>query len=168
MPTLLNAAASVTFRIFTDKIEGLREAVACLYLRPEPTSEHLETDDEIVTEDDIFSFARNKIRSAWALELVLVLRRDRTRSWSVADLVRELRSSEAVIVPCLDTLKSEGRVDGRTGEGFRYHPASEELDAACGELAKLYASRPMALAKAIMKVPNEKLSIFSNAFKIKD
>lgn len=121
-----------------------------------------------MTEDEVFSFARNKIRSAWALELLLLLRQDRARTWHVADLVRELRSSEAVIDPCLAVLKSEGLVGGIAEEGFRYEPASEDLDAACGELAKLYASRPMALAKAIMKVPNEKLSIFSNAFKIKD
>lgn len=120
-----------------------------------------------MTEDDIFSFARNKIRSAWALELLLLLRQD-PRSWSTSDLVRELRSSETVIVPCLAVLKSEGLVGGAEEEGFRYQPVSEDLDAACGELAKLYASRPMALAKAIMKVPNEKLSIFSNAFKLKD
>lgn len=121
-----------------------------------------------MTEDEIFSFASNKIRSAWALELLLLLRRDRARSWSIADLVLELRSSQAVIVPSLDTLKSEGFVGGAVEEGFRYQPVSPELDALCGELAKLYASRPMALAKAIMKTPNEKLSIFSNAFKLKD
>jgi hypothetical protein len=121
-----------------------------------------------VTEDEIFSFASNRIRSVWALELVLLLRRDRGRSWAVADLVRELRSSEAVIVPSLDALKSEGLVEGASNEGFRYSPANEELDAACSELAKLYASRPMALAKAIMKTPNEKLSIFSNAFRLRD
>jgi hypothetical protein len=121
-----------------------------------------------VTEDEIFSFASNKIRSVWALELVLLLRQDRGRAWAVADLVRELRSSDAVIVPCLDALKSEGLVEGASNEGFRYAPANEELDAMCGELSKLYASRPMALAKAIMKIPNEKLSIFSNAFRLRD
>lgn len=121
-----------------------------------------------MTEDDIFSFARNKIRSAWALELLLLLHQDPARNWSASELVRELRSSETVIVPCLAVLKSEGLVSGAEEEGFRYQPASEDLDAACRELAKLYASRPMALAKAIMKVPNEKLSIFSNAFKLKD
>lgn len=121
-----------------------------------------------MTEDEVFSFSSNRIRSVWALELILLLRRDRTRAWAVADLVRELRSSDAVIVPCLDVLKSEGFVGGDIAEGFRYAPASEELDAMCGEVAKLYASRPMALAKAIMKTPNEKLSIFSNAFRLRD
>jgi hypothetical protein len=121
-----------------------------------------------VTEDEIFSFACNRIRSAWALELLLLLRQNRARAWTVSELVREMRSSEAVIGPCLDALKSEGLATGAAAEGFRYAPASEELDAICGELAKLYASRPMALAKAIMKAPNEKLSIFSNAFKLKD
>ena len=120
-----------------------------------------------MTEEEVFSFARNTIRSVWALELLLVLRKDRGRDWSVDELIRELRSSEAVILPCLDTLISAGLVSGQTGGHFRYAAASEELDAVSGELAKIYAARPMALAKAIMRAPNEKLTIFSDAFKLK-
>jgi hypothetical protein len=121
-----------------------------------------------VTEDEVFSFARNTIRSVWALELLLLLQQDRQRSWRIADLVLELRSSNAVIVPCLDALKSAGLVAGETDAGFRYAPINEELDIVSGELARIYATRPMALAKAIMRTPNEKLSIFSDAFKLKD
>jgi hypothetical protein len=120
-----------------------------------------------VTEDDIFAFARNTIRSVWALELLLLLHKVPARGWGVPDLVRELRSSDAVIVPCLEVLKSAGLVAEEV-RGWHYAPATAELDATVAELAKIYAAKPMALAKAIMRAPNEKLTIFSDAFKLKD
>jgi DNA-binding IclR family transcriptional regulator len=119
-----------------------------------------------VTEEEVFSFARNTIRSVWALELLLLLHKTPARSWRARDLVRELRSSDAVIAPCLDGLKAAG-LAGDDETGWRYAPATQELDTVTGELAKIYATKPMALAKAIMRAPNEKLTIFSDAFKLK-
>ena len=120
-----------------------------------------------MTEDDIFAFARNTIRSVWALELLLLLHKTPARGWSVGDLVRELRSSDAVIVPSLETLRSAG-LAADDNRGWQYAPATGELSAMVAELAKIYATKPMALAKAIMRAPNEKLTIFSDAFKLKD
>ena len=119
-----------------------------------------------MTEEDVFSFARTTIRSVWALELLLLLHKTRPQAWRARDLVRELRSSDAVITPCLDALKAAGLASGDEN-GWRYGPTTEELDAATGELARIYATKPMALAKAIMRAPNEKLTIFSDAFKLK-
>lgn len=121
-----------------------------------------------MTEDQVFAFARNTIRSVWALELLVLLHRDFGRDWDVAELILELRGSEAVILPCLEHLQEAGLVTGDPSGRFRYAASSEELDAAAGELAKLYANRPMALAKAIMRAPSDKLTIFSDAFKFKD
>jgi DNA-binding IclR family transcriptional regulator len=121
-----------------------------------------------VTEDQIFAFARDKIRSVWALELLLLLHRNPARRWSAEELVRELRSSEALINSCLDSLKAAGLVSDESDGSFRYAPATPELGTACNELAKVYAARPMSLAKAIMRLPSDKLRIFSDAFKLKD
>jgi hypothetical protein len=35
-------------------------------------------------------------------------------------------------------------------------------------LQETYAARPMAVVKAIMTAPNEKLRVFSDAFRLKD
>ena len=120
-----------------------------------------------MTDDQVFAFARNTIRSVWALELLLLLHRDPARDWSSDELVRELRSSDGVILPGLETLKSAGLVDERAKGRFGFAAANRELDAMTNELAKVYATSPIALAKAIMRAPNEKLSIFSNAFKFR-
>lgn len=121
-----------------------------------------------MTDDQIFSFARNTIRSVWALELLLLLHRYPTRGWSSDELVRELRSSQAVILPSLETLKAAGLVAEREKGNFGYAAATPDLDAMTEELAKVYATSPIALAKAIMRAPNEKLAIFSDAFKFRD
>lgn len=123
---------------------------------------------DLVTEDQVFDFARETIKSVWALELLLLLHRDAGRAWSSEELVRELRSSDAVINPCLDGLKAAGLVVAEPEGRFRYAAANPHLDAIAGELARIYAVRPMAIAKAIMRAPNEKLRIFSDAFKLKD
>jgi DNA-binding IclR family transcriptional regulator len=121
-----------------------------------------------VTDDQVFSFARNTIRSVWALELLLLLHRHPARRWSSAELVRELRSSEAVLLPCLETLKAAGLVGEEEKGRFGYIAANPELDAMTEGLARIYATSPIALAKAIMRAPNEKLALFSDAFKFRD
>lgn len=121
-----------------------------------------------MTDDQVFSFARNTIRSVWALELLLLLHRHPARHWSSDELVRELRSSEAVLLPCLEILKAAGLVEDRRNGSFGYAATSPELDAMTEELARIYATSPIALAKAIMRAPNEKLSLFSDAFKFRD
>jgi hypothetical protein len=54
--------------------------------------------------------------------------------------------------------------DGR----YQYGPALPEMDDVAAQIERLYGERPLAMAKAIMSAPNEKLRIFSDAFKLKD
>jgi DNA-binding IclR family transcriptional regulator len=121
-----------------------------------------------VTEDDVLAFVQKSVKSVWALELLLLLRREKQRSWRPDDLVRELRSSQAAVGGALDGLRSAGFVDADAGELYRYAPASPELDEMAGSIEAVYAAKPMAVAKAIMSAPNDKLRIFADAFKLKD
>jgi hypothetical protein len=116
-----------------------------------PSFSHDRNLRERVTHSHVFSFVRNNIPSVWALELLVLLHRTSDRSWSVSELVRELRGSESVILPCIEHLRTVNLVAGDPETGFRYAAATRELDATATELAKLYAIRPMALAKAIVR-----------------
>lgn len=121
-----------------------------------------------VKEEAVFRFLSGSIRSVWALELLLLLRRDRTRGWDADGLVRELRGSQFVVSEAIHNLKSAGLV-AQDAEGLtRYQPATPELEAASSAVEALYAAKPMAVIKAIANAPNEKLRIFSDAFKLKD
>lgn len=121
----------------------------------------------VVTDEEIFAFVRTSVRSVWALELLLLLRRDPARSWHPDDLVRELRSSPAIVHEELAALCAAGLCGHAEGR-YRYQPATAAQDALAAALQDTYAARPMAVVKAIMSAPNEKLRIFSDAFKLRD
>jgi hypothetical protein len=122
----------------------------------------------LVTEDELLKFVQNSIKSVWALEMLLLFRRERQRAWNAGNLVRELRSSDSAVAEALVALHGAGFIAATPEGPYRYQAASPELDEIAVRIEKLYAERPLAMAKAIMSAPNEKLRIFSDAFKLKD
>src|SRR4051794_23017980 len=92
-----------------------------------------------VTEDDLLSFVTASIRSVWALELLLLLKRDPARSWDAESLIRELRSSPVVIADALASLVGAGLVIDENGVSCRYGAASATLDQLVIELGHVYA-----------------------------
>lgn len=121
-----------------------------------------------MTEDDVLAFIARSIGSVWALELLLLLKRDADRGWNAESLIRELRSSPIVIDEALKQLQNAGlvkQVDART---FRYHAASPLLDEIASEIANVYAIKPMAVIRAVVDARTDKLRAFSDAFKLKD
>ncbi len=118
-------------------------------------------------EDDVLNFIGSSIKSVWALELLLLLRRDSARGWGSDDLVRELRGSETIISEAVNQLESAGLVALEDGF-YTYRPASNDIDRMVGHVDDLYKEKPIAVMKAIMSAPNDKLRVFSDAFKLKD
>jgi hypothetical protein len=121
-----------------------------------------------VAEEDLFAFIATSIGSVWALELLLLLKRDPQRSWTTEALIREMRSSAVVIADALKMLRAAGLVVSDTAGAYRYQAASERLDHFVSELEKAYAAMPMTVIKAIVSAPTDKLRTFSDAFKFKD
>ena len=123
--------------------------------------------ESLVTEDDTLAFVRDTIKSVWALELLLLMRRERERSWSRDDLVRELRSSDAAIGEAVVGLRNAGFLANSGADGLQYWPASPDLERIGDEIEAIYAAKPIAVVKAITSAPNDKLRIFADAFKLK-
>jgi hypothetical protein len=121
-----------------------------------------------VPDDDVLSFIAASISSVWALELLLLLKRDPGRAWDAEHLIRELRSSPVVIDEALKRLQDAGLVMANGGGTFRYQAASSRLDELVTELDKAYAAKPMTVIRAIIAAPTDKLRAFSDAFKLKD
>lgn len=119
-----------------------------------------------VKEEDVCTFVQQAIGSVWALELLLLLRRDRNRAWRDGELVRELRSSDTVVRGALAQLANAGLAQ-QAGEGWRYAAATPILEQATTALEKLYAAKPSLVIKSLLSAPNERLHIFSDAFKFK-
>jgi hypothetical protein len=120
-----------------------------------------------VTDDELLSFVSASIKSVWALELLVLLQRDPTRSWSTSGLIGELRGSEVVISAAMDSLIQAGLAIREAGGNCRYAATSDMLNSMTSDVARLYAEKPMMVIKAIVSSPDEKLRLFSNAFKFK-
>lgn len=125
-------------------------------------------DQHAVKEAEVLDFVRDSIGSVWALEVLLLVRREPERAWQFDELVRELRSSPAAIEGASQLLESAGFVAKIDDHACRYQPASSKLDD-IGELVqKIYASKPSRVIGAIFQSQDHKLRAFAAAFKFKE
>src|SRR5688572_19638976 len=104
---------------------------------------------------ELLELIRRSVRSVWALELLLLMRRERQRSWTPDELVTELRASQTLVADNLAVLESTGLVIGEDGR-FHYAPASPFFDALCARLEEEYRLRPVAVINAIASSPNDR------------
>lgn len=114
---------------------------------------------------DLLSFVRASIRSTWALELLLLMRKQASRSFAVDELVRALRATTTLVTSCLDQLQTAGLVVRDETGLWRYAPAAPALDALSGQLEQAYAERPVAIINAIVAAPSDRLQSFADAFR---
>lgn len=118
------------------------------------------------TDDDAIAFARTAIGSVSALELLILLRHERPNRYRLAELVRELRSSQLAMEHALDHLIKFGLIAGTPDSGYHYQQESGRLDAICERVEAVYARKPVSLIRAILEAPDEKLRQFADAFRI--
>jgi hypothetical protein len=120
-----------------------------------------------VTEEAALQFVADSFRSAWPLELLLVLRQEPLNPWDLDALVRELRASTAAVSEGLVALRRVGFV-GTDAEGrYCYAPRSPEQDALAAELASLYNRKPRAIMRVILSAPNDRIQTFADAFRLR-
>jgi DNA-binding transcriptional ArsR family regulator len=118
------------------------------------------------SDQDLLSFVREHIRSVWALELLLLLRRNAERCWRPAELVAELRASQALVSDNLSKLQDAGLAVRDDDGCWRYAPAAPVLDALCDDLEAAYRQRPVAVVNMIAK-PANPLQSLADAFKFR-
>jgi biotin operon repressor len=114
------------------------------------------------------AFVRAAIGSLCALELLILLRRDRRRVYRSDQLVRELRSSQLAVAQAIDNLTKLGLVEEVPDAGYRYREGPPHLEAICEQVESDYARRPVTVIRAIMEAPDEKLRILADAFRLSE
>lgn len=114
-------------------------------------------------DDDLLRFVTSSFASIWALELLLVLKRG-DRWWSRDELVQAMRASDLVVSNALDSLVAGGLASVGP-EGVRYMPANPDLAAQLEAAEALYAARPDAVRRAIVRRAARSASAFSDAFR---
>lgn len=117
-------------------------------------------------ERDLPDLIRTHLPSVWSLELLLLVRRQRDRAWTVQELTDELRASLPIVVSALDAFKRSGLVAHDDDGRYRYAPASTFL-AEFGDLVeRQYRERPVAVINLIA-APEDRLQQLADAFRFR-
>lgn len=119
----------------------------------------------VSSSEDLLRFVESSFRSVWALELLLILKRDR-RTWPSAELVSTMRASELVVSKALDALVSAGLVSVDR-QGAMYTPINDHVATCMDELERLYAARPDAVRRVIVSASSSSATAFADAFKLR-
>lgn len=122
---------------------------------------------DLVISPDLQTFIGGSIRSVWALELLLLLKRNPERAWSVDGLVAEMRASAPLVADVLANFEASGLTTRDPDGGHRYAPAAPALADLADALEEAYKLRPGLVVKAILSAPNDKLQSFADAFRLR-
>lgn len=117
-------------------------------------------------DQDLFGFIREQLRSVWALELLLLMRRKPDRRWTPHELVGELRASHSLVNDNLASFERAGLVVADEEGRYVFSPASPLLRSLCDQLDDAYRERPVTVINAIV-APPDKLQALADAFRIR-
>ena len=115
---------------------------------------------------ELAAFVREHMRSVWAVELLLLLKRDPDRRWAAGDLVRELRASVPLVSDNLQRFERSGLAVREEGEMWRYAPALPMLAALADQLEAAYRERPVTIIN-IIATPPDPVQGLADAFKFR-
>ena len=116
-------------------------------------------------DEELLAFIGSNFRSVWALELLLLLKRER-RPWPREELVTALRASELVVTRALEELIAAALVSVGD-QGASYTPASGQLEECVERVEQLYRSKPNAVRRAIIAASSSSATAFADAFKLR-
>lgn len=120
----------------------------------------------MVSSEQLATFIATSFRSVWALELLLLLKRE-ARPLSTDELVASLRASTAVVNQALGSLVAGGLADVNDGNA-EYRPVTPEVAALVEETERCYTSRPGYVRRIIIGGANPGLIAFSDAFRLRE
>lgn len=118
--------------------------------------------------DDVLSFIDRTITSIDQLEILLLLRAQRDRTWTGNQVSDELRSHPTAAAERLESLATAGLIesDGQTPAGYRFRPASPEMGRLVDGLDQSYRAYRLRVIERVFKKPDSFQS-FADAFRIR-
>lgn len=116
---------------------------------------------------DVIDFIVGSIDSVEQLEVLLLLRQNRSKKWT-ADQVNEIvRSSERSITNHLEKFGSLGLISNEAGTDLFFYSADPEQDQLLEKVAAFYRDRRAAVIEYIYSKPIREIQSFSAAFKFR-
>jgi hypothetical protein len=120
--------------------------------------------------DSVKQFLSRYIRSLEQLELLLLLRGQPDRLWTVPQVYEVIRSSQRSLQSGLESFAHEGffAEDKRAAlPGFRYSPRNDELRGAVEQIAASYRHSRVRVIEAIFAPEIDPVQKFADAFKLR-
>jgi hypothetical protein len=119
----------------------------------------------VIPSENLMRFIGSSFRSVWALEILLVLKRDR-RNWAPDELVATMRASELVVARALDALVAAG-LASLDSQGASYMPINDDVARCVDQLEEVYAVRPDAVRRVIISASSSGTAAFADAFRLR-
>ncbi|MFL6521012.1 MAG: hypothetical protein ACJ8NS_12380 [Chthoniobacterales bacterium] len=119
--------------------------------------------------DSVKQFLGRYIHSLEQLELLLLLRGQPDRLWTVTQVYEVIRSSQASLRKGLECFTNEGFFCAEKGTlpAFRYSPQNEELREAVEQIAASYRLSRVRVIEAIFAPQIDPVQKFADAFKLR-
>lgn len=114
------------------------------------------------------AFVEQRLNSVEQIAVLLLLRANPDRAWSVEEISKELRSTASAIERRLADLETSGVLTPANGAGtVKYTPSSRDISDAVTQLAGAYRDQPARIIELIYSKPPYSIRAFADAFKLK-
>lgn len=110
------------------------------------------------------------ISSVDQLEILLLLKENSARVWTVEDVSQALLTQPEVTATRLSELAHDGLLSVKNVCGkdlYRYHARTAQLEPAVAELARLYPQYRVRIISLIYSKPTDKIRTFADAFRLR-
>jgi predicted transcriptional regulator len=115
----------------------------------------------------VVEFIIECIDSVEQLEMLVLLRTQRDRGWTPAQLAAEMRTTEGSATKRLKGLLKAGLVVSSADREHRYAPKDSSKDAVVAAVAMSYLTRRFSVIDVILVGRRNQLGLFSDAFRLR-
>jgi hypothetical protein len=116
--------------------------------------------------NDVEDFVERHLSAAAQAEALILLHREREKSWTAASVSEELRIDAEHAEQLLAPLAADGLLV-RKGDRYRYGPRTARLTAAADAFVAAYPTYRVAIISLIFAKPRPSVRNFSDAFRLR-
>lgn len=109
----------------------------------------------------------NYIESVAQLEVIFLFYKNNQTPWSVPQISKELRSSDASAAKQVTLLLRLGLIKTTDDDHYVYSPSTEKLRESIEKLYEVFQVKQVAVISFLYDKPNDKLKGFADAFKLR-
>ena len=116
---------------------------------------------------DVRRFIGAHVFSVEQLEVLCLLSENGVRSWTAAEVLHVVQSSEKSIADCLDHFRAAGLLKVEPDHRYRFLPTDPNLTHTVTALVKTYRERRVSVIECIYSKPADPIRDFADAFRLR-